>query len=211
METVVQAVPWQYDSTALNIPWRKVNYEPDQKLIIGVMEEDPGYPLHAPVRRALADAVAILRSTGHKIVEIPSVPERSASLGARIAYQFFGLGSTTKDLSAELGEPLVASVACQVHPFAQGGMPVSPELSKTDQFHHLNLARVIYAEAWKQVWLENGLDVVLAPPAVSTAVPHDTFGVPVYTVMWSALDVSTFCSIYVCRACVNVSTSIPLR
>lgn len=31
---------------------------------------------------------------------------------------------------------------------------------------------------------------MLAPGAVSTAVPHNTYGLSVYTVMWNVIDVS---------------------
>ncbi|KAI8660019.1 Amidase [Fusarium sp. Ph1] len=166
METVSRCVLWKYDATALNIPWRSLDSRPDRKLTIGVIAEDPDYPLHPPVR-----------------------PGRSPGLGARIGYQFFGLSASgTKDLSKELGEPLITSVASQMHPFSRGGLPVSPELGIAEQFHALNIARGVYAEAWKQIWLENQLDVVLAPSTVSMAVPHDTYGVPVYTMMWSVLD-----------------------
>ncbi|RSL44838.1 hypothetical protein CEP54_014518 [Fusarium duplospermum] len=189
METVSKCVPWKYDATALSIPWRILDAKPDPKLTIGVMAEDADYPLHPPVRRALSEAASILRESGHSVVDLPPSPEQCAGLGARIGYQFFGLSASgTKDLSKELGEPSVTSVACQMHPFSRGGLPVSPELGIAEQFHGLNIARVLYAEAWKQTWLQNQLDVVLAPGAVSTAVPHDTYGIPVYTVMWSVLD-----------------------
>ncbi|KAI8710850.1 Amidase [Fusarium sp. LHS14.1] len=189
METVSRCVPWKYDAMALNIPWRSLDAKPDRALTIGVMAEDPDYPLHPPVRRALTEAASILRDAGHTVVDLPASPKRCAGLGARIGYQFFGLSASgAKDLSKELGEPLVTSVASQMHPFSRGGLPVSPELGIPEQFHGLNVARIMYAEAWKQIWLDNQLDVVLAPGAVSTAVPHDTYGIPVYTVMWSVLD-----------------------
>ncbi|RTE80178.1 hypothetical protein BHE90_005312 [Fusarium euwallaceae] len=189
METVSKCVPWKYDATALNIPWPSLDVKPDRKLTIGVMAEDADYPLHPPVWCALTEATSILREAGHNVVDLTPSTDRCAGLGARIGYQFFGLSASgTKDLSKELGEPLVTSVASQMHPFPRGGLPVSPELGIGEQFHALNIARGMYAEAWKQTWLENQLDVVLAPGAVSTAVSHDTYGIPVYTVMWSVLD-----------------------
>lgn len=90
-----------------------------------------------------------------------------------------------------MGEPLVASVAQGLHPFDRQGLPVSPELSIAEQFHQLNIARGAYAEVWKNTWLDHDLDVVLALGAVSCAAPHDTFGMPVYTLMWNTIDVST--------------------
>ncbi|KAK1635711.1 amidase signature domain-containing protein [Colletotrichum phormii] len=60
---------------------------------------------------------------------------------------------------ADFGEPFVASAAKGMHPFSTGDFPQ-----------------------------QHDLDIVLAPGALCTAVPHDTFGLPVYTVMWSLID-----------------------
>ncbi|RSL52038.1 hypothetical protein CEP53_008221 [Fusarium sp. AF-6] len=120
METVSKCVPWKYDATALNIPWRSLDVNPDRKLTIGVMAEDADYPLHPPVRRALAEANSVLREAGHNVVGLPPSTDRCAGLGARIGYQFFGLSASgTKDLEKELGEPLVTSYPAAVITFGK--------------------------------------------------------------------------------------------
>ncbi|KAJ5966381.1 hypothetical protein N7481_013095 [Penicillium waksmanii] len=43
-------------------------------------------------------------------------------------------------------------------------------------------------EDYRKLWLANDLDICIAPPAQSTAVRHDTFGLPPYTAFLNALD-----------------------
>ncbi|KAH6989067.1 amidase signature domain-containing protein [Ilyonectria sp. MPI-CAGE-AT-0026] len=189
MKVVLGQRPWRYDSTAVDIPWRAAESIKDGALVVGVMAEDPDYPLHPPVKRALADAAAALEKAGHKIVHLPADPKRSAGFGARIGFQYFSMMGPPPDvISKEVGEPLVASVARLVHPFTNAPLPVSPELDIPRQFSDLNEVRDSYVESWRQVWVENDLDVVLAPGAATTAVPHDTYGNPVYTLMWNVLN-----------------------
>ncbi|KAJ4152102.1 hypothetical protein NW765_017611 [Fusarium oxysporum] len=188
METVTELQPWKYDASAVSIPWRSLDYE-HKILTIGILPEDEEYILHPPIRRILAKAVCILEKAGHKLVRLPVDPHRSVSLGARIGYQFFGIASPDPEaLAQSMGEPFVASVARGMHPFSGGDFTVSPEMDIPTQFHKLNEARGAYGEVWKEAWREYELDVVIAPGAVGTAVPHDTYGLPVYTVMWNVLD-----------------------
>ncbi|KAF4944630.1 hypothetical protein FSARC_14619 [Fusarium sarcochroum] len=188
METITKLQPWKYDASAFHIPWRSLNPK-DGPLTIGILPEDEEYLLHPPVRRLLAKAASVLEKAGHKLVRLPIDPRRSVSLGARIGYQFFKIASPDPATTAKnMGEPFVASVARGMHPFSSGNFPVSSELDIPTQFHKLNEARGAYAEAWKDTWHEYELDVVMAPGAVGTALPHDTFGIPVYTVMWNVLD-----------------------
>ncbi|KAF5699620.1 general amidase [Fusarium mundagurra] len=77
--------PWNYDPSAVNIPWRDLG-DKDTKLTIGVMAEDPEYPLHPPVRRSLAKTASALGNAGHKLVYLPQDPKRSAGLGGRIGF-----------------------------------------------------------------------------------------------------------------------------
>jgi amidase len=177
-----------------DIPWRDLRDSSEKRLTIGVLAEDPDYPLHPPVRRALAKAASALENAGHKMVYLSSDPQRNAGLGGRLGFQYFSLmGPDPDTISREIGEPLVASVAVGVHPFSKGEFPVPPQLDVPARLSRLNDARFEYTKAWQQVWRDNGLDVVLAPGAATTSVPHDTYGVPVYTLMWNVLDVSLHC------------------
>ncbi|KAL6924167.1 hypothetical protein ACHAPO_011495 [Fusarium lateritium] len=181
--------PWNYDPSVADIPWRDLNGAADKRLTIGVMAEDPDYPLSPPVRRSLAKAASALERAGHKVVQIQADPKRNAGHGARIGFQYFSLvGPDPDTISRECGEPLVASVARMVHPFSKGEFPVRPDLELADKLFSLGEVKLEYGKAWQEVWRDNSLDVVLAPGASSTAVPHDTYGNPVYTLMWNVLD-----------------------
>ncbi|KAJ4259007.1 hypothetical protein NW764_016273 [Fusarium oxysporum] len=189
MKTLVGQRPWRYDASALDIPWRVLDTKDEKPLVIGILPEDPTYPLHPPVRRALETATVSLQKAGHTIVQLPFDPRHSPGLGARIAWNYFALSYPNPlGIPETLGEPLVPTIARGFHPFTHGGFPVSRELDVPRQLCDLNEIRDSYSRAWHDVWRDNGLDVVLGPGAVSTAVPHDTYGVPVYTVMWNVLD-----------------------
>lgn len=53
----------------------------------------------------------------------------------------------------------------------------------------LNLAWGGYKAEWQKIWTEHELDVILTPGAENTAVLHDTYGIPVYTMVWNLLEV----------------------
>jgi amidase len=193
MKVTMGQRPWNYDPSVADIPWRGLSGTADKRLTIGVMAEDPDYPLSPPVRRALAKAASALEGTGHKIIHISSTPKRSAGHGARIGFQYFTMvGPDPDTISRECGEPLVASVARLVHPFSKGEFPVQPDLELVEKLFKLNEVKLGYGKAWQEIWRDNDLDVVLSPGASSTAVPHDTYGNPVYTLMWNVLDVRQF-------------------
>ena len=67
-KAIIDAGPATLDSTATDVPWRQVKQRLDSKLRIGVLAEDPSYPLHPPVKRALAEAVRKVEATGHQLV-----------------------------------------------------------------------------------------------------------------------------------------------
>ncbi|KAJ4696420.1 hypothetical protein HRR87_003014 [Exophiala dermatitidis] len=51
----------------------------------------------------------------------------------------------------------------------------------------LNERRLQFRADWLKIFMKNKLDVIIAPGAHKTAVPHDTFKYPPYTVMWNLL------------------------
>lgn len=65
------------------------------------------------------------------------------------------------------------------------------EAYSLEDLFDLNTAKAEYADEWRKVYVQNKLDVIVGPGAETTAVPHDTFGVPPYTVLWNLLDVCT--------------------
>lgn len=190
MTSVMSKRPWKYDVTAMDIPWRETGLDENARLTIGVLAEDPDHPLHPPVRRALDTAAKALQAAGHTIVRLPEGPKHSPGLAERIAWQCFGLvWPAGWDIAKQIGEPLVTSVARGFNPFTKFPPPVSPELDIASQISELTKAKEAYTDAWRELWLEHNLDVVLAPGAMSNAPPHDTYGGPAYTVMWNVADV----------------------
>ncbi|KAM0605258.1 hypothetical protein ACHAP1_004873 [Verticillium nonalfalfae] len=189
MQTVTRRSPWKYDPTAHHLGWRALPHNYAKRLTIGVLPEDPLYKLHPPVRHTIDKAVAVLKAKGHNIVHLPYEASTSVDLGGRIGFQLFTLGGPSPDqVLEEAGEPLVYSVEKRVHPFAHGGLPVPPSGDKFAETIQITKVKAAYAEAWQKTWGSFDLDVVLAPGAISTSVSHDTYGCPMYTLMWNVLD-----------------------
>ncbi|KAI8315689.1 Acetamidase [Colletotrichum sp. SAR11_59] len=188
MNAVINQRAAAYDATALDLPWREPAV--GQRLRLGVLEEDPAWPLHPPVRRAFEDAINALSVAGHEVVRLPYDYERSVDLGLRLSYQFFELAHPPEeDLAAVLGEPLVKAAAARMHPFTAKPRPVPKDLAES--WHHLDdldAARAKFAEMWHRMWFDHKLDAIVAPGADKTAVPHDTYGLMPYTVVFNLLD-----------------------
>ncbi|KAK7976283.1 hypothetical protein PG989_014746 [Apiospora arundinis] len=188
---IAQRKPWNYDVTAIDIPWRAVEKtEKTKKLVIGIAPEDEEFQLHPPVKRTIDEAAKKLEAAGHTVVRLPADPSRSMALGGRLAFSFYGLEGhpTNEQMVAEFGEPLIKSLAVGVHPFALNPPPLAPEWSVAKKVAEWNRCKEEYTDSWRRAWLDNGLDVILAPGAISTAVPHDAFGVPVYTAAWNVTN-----------------------
>ncbi|KAL4810296.1 amidase signature domain-containing protein [Aspergillus unguis] len=187
MSTVLKADPWKYDSTAVAVPWNR-DVEPRPLLTIGVLPEDKHYPLHPPMRRALESAVGALTKKGHRIIRLSDDAARDVAYAARLAFEWFTYAPPPDHITPS-GEPTIKSVTTQSWPLFTGPLLLKPDHGVYEKLNILLKARQAYSDAWKKAYLENGLDVVLAPGAQSTAVPHDTYGWPPYTSMWNLLDV----------------------
>jgi amidase len=186
---------WGYDSGAASVPWNTAN-EANRSLTIGVLAEDKYFPLHPPVKRALDRAVAALERAGHRVVRLYArSEEQSVAYASRLAFQYFIYGPH-KDLIAASGEPVVASVAKAAAPMFSGSFPVEQGLGPFETIQALHVARSKVLDTWRQTWVDQKLDVILAPGAQNTAVGYDTYGWPPYTVLWNLLDVS--CAICFC-------------
>ncbi|KAL2808273.1 amidase signature domain-containing protein [Aspergillus granulosus] len=189
MSTVLRAEPWKYDVTASPVPWQDLvdTTNPQHVLTIGLLPEDPHFPLHPPVRRALDSAIKALSKAGHRIVQLEPDTTRDLAYANRLAFQYFVYGPNFDHITSS-GEPMVASVAKMSSPMFTGPFPVDMELPPFEKIDALHVARHRHADAWRRAWVENHLDVLLAPGAQNTAVPHDTYGWPPYTLIWNILD-----------------------
>jgi amidase len=191
--SVMSVRPALYDTDALDVPWRDLSKSPNtEKLRIGVVSEDPSFPLHPPVKRALADAVSLLEAQGHYIHKINASSAHVANALA-LAFAFFGLDDTPPQHVAASGEPLVPSVKQSMgafHDFKCDFLDDCAHLEGIKRVAALNVKRHKIAEDWRRIWKEQKLDVVIGPSAQNTAVPHDTYGLPPYTLFLNVLDVS---------------------
>lgn len=187
METVIQSKPWDFDYTALAMPWHPV---PKVKsLTIGVVLECPTWQITPPMLRAMKSASDKLKHAGHKIVMLEKFP--SFKEATELSFSMFDIDNECTGFKHILasGEPLVTSVADMYTPPPEG------RKDKTlDELFKMNIKMSEFRRDWLKVFMENKLDVVLAPGAHKTAVPHDTFKYPPYTVMWNLVAVSCFAS-----------------
>ncbi|OQE87188.1 hypothetical protein PENNAL_c0020G11870 [Penicillium nalgiovense] len=187
---VADGQAWKYDSAAVAVPWQTIPSAIDasESLTIGVLAEDEHFPLHPPVNRALDRAVDALTRAGHRIVRIGGDDEaQSLAYASRLAFQYFVYGPH-KDHLAASGEPAVTSVAKAAEPMFSGPYPVQQGLGPFETIQALHVARQRVHDVWRQTWVDQKLDVILAPGAQNTAVGHDTYGWPPYTVIWNVLD-----------------------
>ena len=192
MKAVIDASPAKYDSTALDVPWRGLDVLSKTKLRLGLLAEDPLYPLHPPVRRALTDATRLLQGQGHEIVSLDPTECRVAD-GCELGFAFFAAGGRDGGPLQESGEDPVPSVIKGGQ--AAGQIPKTlladiQDLQGVKRLAALNVKRKLLQENWRKTWITHQLDAVIAPPAQHTAVPHDEFLLPAYTLFLNTLDVS---------------------
>lgn len=184
MKVVTNGACWQYDEGALNVPWRPA--EKKKILRIGTITEDERYPLHPTVLRALETAKAALVAKGHTIIPLDDKLPESLYKTAMTGFQYFAIDPTAAitELIKKGGEPPIPSLASTTHPDLEALVP------DLELFFQLNRSRKEHAHGWRQMLVENQVDVVLMPIYQGTAPRHDEFGLPVYTTIVNVLDVS---------------------
>lgn len=198
MKAVLDARPAQLDATALDVPWTPIDATasetPRGKLRFGVLAEDPLFPLHPPVQRALADAAALLRGAGHETVAL-GPREGLVAPSYDVAAQLFALDRTSAAAVLRGGEPFVPSLASarsamrEVR-FDRGAVPDTRGIADgLERLALLTVKRAEIQEAWREVWLAHELDAVIGPGAQNTAVEHDQYGPAPYTALVNFLDV----------------------
>ncbi|CZT18083.1 related to amidases [Ramularia collo-cygni] len=183
-EAVLNSKPWNRDPTCIGYPWRAevANAAPVRKRI-GYFIEDPELPLQPPVLRALENAAKTLTAGGFELVPLSNTP--SLMTGFKIANDYFSLDNSKMPLQHILasGEPIIRSLLRTMDI-----MKAKPTDYTLDDLWDINVAAQEYKAAWHKQWVENDVDVVLCAGAQTTAVPHDTFGLPHYTTVWSLLE-----------------------
>ena len=187
---VIGASPWNKDPTALAIPWRApVADGVPLKLRVGFWPGDSAFPIHPPASRALQHTSAKIAAAGHTVIPVAVVP--SVMRAVQVASDMFSLDPSKMFLQhiAKSGEPIIPSLQKTL------AIVGKPTAFSVDNIFDLNVARLELAASWHKVFVDNHLDVLLCPGAPFTAMPHDAFGTPPYTALWSLLEVR--CHIWV--------------
>ncbi|BCS30695.1 putative general amidase [Aspergillus puulaauensis] len=195
-ETLFAAQPALYDSTVLDIPWRKLDaLPPKKKLRIGVIPEHPAFPLHPPVRRTLTSAITLLKAAGHDLIPLSTAETLIMELN-EVAMHLFGLDQAAISHVVAANEPVapaILHIGTQVERLRSfHKSTISPDPSgladSMGKFTILNARRAELRDKYRTLWRKYGLDVCIAPPAQSTAVRHDGFGLAPYTIFLNCLD-----------------------
>ncbi|KAF2183818.1 amidase [Zopfia rhizophila CBS 207.26] len=182
MKTTIDDEPWEFDENTLNVPWRRV--EPlSRPLRFGLIRGHPSRPLHPPVARILHAAATALKDAGNSIVllddKIPDLWEN-----ALLAWKYFLLDPkrTPVQYVNASGEPWVPSIKTAAFTGLAGWQ------ATLDELWDMNVERAKVLAAYHDLVVENKLDAILMPGFQATAVPHDTYGVPIYTMLQNLLN-----------------------
>lgn len=172
------------DDSALTYPWIEPAKETGDLLTIGVLPEDPKQPLHPSMQRTLAIAIEKLNAAGHQVVDLSGQIPFIAT-ASDLAFDFFRVDpdQTVLKRLSDSGEPAIPSLRFTYNLEGNG-----TETTLRD-FFDLNAKKAKISSEMRSVYLENQLDVIIAPGFQTTAVPHDTYGVPMYTVLANLVDV----------------------
>ncbi|KAE8378023.1 amidase signature domain-containing protein [Aspergillus bertholletiae] len=189
--SVFDIQPSLYDSTVIDVPWRKVTVKP--RLRIGIVPEHPSFPLHPPVKRIMAEATQRLEEQGHEIISLTHEECRIRELN-EVALGIFGLDQGALNHVISSGEPVVPALQhigaqiAKAKQFQESSLPDMSSMDRLAKLAALNTRRAELKEEYRKIWIQHSLDICLAPPAQNTAVAHDTFGPAPYTTFLNCLD-----------------------
>ncbi|KAI5373104.1 hypothetical protein J4E82_008204 [Alternaria postmessia] len=189
MKSVVSARPYRFDENCLNVPWRSVSSPLCKPLRFGLIRACKERPLHPPVARGLHTTAMKLKAAGHEIVLLDDkIPDLYHT--TMLAWKFFMLDpkKTPFQFIKESGEPMVPSLSTMSFPELEGWQATLDELWDMNvekakivkKFHRLVVGDVSVEE--------KGLDAILMPGYQGVAPKHDTYGIPIYTVVVNLLN-----------------------
>ncbi|KAL5337214.1 amidase signature domain-containing protein [Aspergillus crustosus] len=182
-KTVVSSHPENLDDNSFGFPY----LEPPKltkPLTIGILPEDPALPLHPNMSRTLTTAANKLTAAGHTIINLAPTSIPSLSDACTLAFRFFNMDpdrTPIRNVTAG-NEPFIPSLSMIYN------------LENTDpeptlrQLYDMNIEKAQVAAKMRKVWLDSGIDVILAPAYQGCAPLHDTYGRNIYTVVWNMVD-----------------------
>ncbi|KAF7115465.1 hypothetical protein CNMCM5793_002423 [Aspergillus hiratsukae] len=192
LRTVFSSQPEDLDDGVVGFPW--CDAPAKDVLTIGVMAEDPKYPIHPPMQRTLALAVKKLAAAGHRMIDLsgklPSIAD-----ACELSFRYFNMDPDRTALKkiSDSGEPPIPSLAVTYNLDEPGPEPTLREL------YDMNVTQGEVTAEMRKAFLENQLDVIIGPGYQSCAVPHDTYGSPPYTVLFNLIDYPS-CVLPFCKA-----------
>ncbi|KAH8738373.1 amidase signature domain-containing protein [Ilyonectria robusta] len=191
VKAVIDARPSKYDSTVIDVPWRALSSDPNRKLRLGVLAEDPKFPLHPSIKKAIKEATERLEADGHHLIRL-NAEDCQISSTTKIAWDLFGFDKTASLLLSSAGEKPIRSqvqIAAQIQEvYSMGAQATASTETEMDRLAAANIKRSAAIENWRKIWNLYELDAVVGPAAQNTAVEHDMYGLPPYTVFLNVLD-----------------------
>jgi Asp-tRNA(Asn)/Glu-tRNA(Gln) amidotransferase A subunit family amidase len=177
LKSVIDLQPWTVDENVLNVPWRTIPPF-TRPLRFGLIRGIQQRPLHPPIARTLHNTATTLKASGHHIILLDDkIPPLYAS--ALLAWKFFALDPARTPLAhmhASREPPIPSLATCS---FAE----LRDWTPSLDDLWNMNLARARIVKAWKDLFVQEELDALLMPGYQAPAPRHDTYGVPVHTVV----------------------------
>ncbi|KAJ5924995.1 Amidase [Penicillium verhagenii] len=167
MRVVTNEDPWQVDSTAIFSPWRIVT--PKSTLRLGLIQEDPNFPLHPPILRTLTQATERIRQAGHEIIPLSTPSIRDACA-----------------LAFQAGEPTIPALSSTDLPHEY--MPYEYAPLTLDGLYDLIQQRNNLKDQFRALITQTNIDAIIMPGYQGTAQIHDLYGFPLYTVLMNVLD-----------------------
>lgn len=185
IQCVVGTDPWELDSSVVFSPWRDIASKPTLRL--GFILEDPHFPLHPPVLRALSSATEKLKRVGHEIIPLTPPSIKDACLLGFRCFSMDPAGTPFQHI-ADSGEPVIPALASTKLPHEY--MPYEYAPLTLEGLYDLTEQRNWYKDRLRELIVENRIDAIIMPGYQGTAVPHDQYGWTPYTILWNVVDVS---------------------
>jgi hypothetical protein len=185
MKVIIDSQPWELDASVINTPWRIVK-NPDRPLRLGVITEHPKRPLHPDMLRCMRSVETAIADGGHSIIPLDGKITDMWE-AANLSWEYFGLDPklTPAKYIQESGEHLVPSMVTLM---AVTNMQFEPTV---DTLFDMNMEQAGFMQPFHDLMVRDNLDGFIMPAYQATAVPHDTYGLPVYTVLSNLLDYPT--------------------
>ncbi|EXJ91447.1 hypothetical protein A1O1_04559 [Capronia coronata CBS 617.96] len=183
MQAQLASEPWNYTFGCLPMKWDTVQAQRPSatKLKVGVVWDDGIIKPTPPVTRALQIVVEALSKAGHTIVSLPKeriFPLHRRSLGCTMLSNVQDGGRTVMRHINASGEPVVPRTA----------VGSAASALTAEQVFDNHLLRGQLASEYNDIWIEFGLDTILAPATAHPANPHGKYISNSYATVYNMLD-----------------------